>query len=101
MFTLLGPAGEIKECLKASREVVPANGSGTDRGYVALGVWEKKLEFSLKEGQTSCEDILKVSLSPSSPCLLPPGSCLNLAQLWGVTGSEQRSVGRAERWFRV
>ncbi|KAK3374338.1 hypothetical protein B0T24DRAFT_679694 [Lasiosphaeria ovina] len=33
----LGSGGEIEECLKASREVVPANGSGTDRSHVASG----------------------------------------------------------------
>jgi hypothetical protein len=59
----LGSDGEIDECLKASREVIPAQGSGSDRGHVAPGVFEKKLRLSLEEGQASCEDVLKVFLT--------------------------------------
>ena len=57
----MGSRWEIESPVKASRTTIAPKGGGPNKD--ALGVDEKEFHFSLDEGQTGCEDILKVFLT--------------------------------------
>ncbi|KAM7198273.1 hypothetical protein V8F33_005064 [Rhypophila sp. PSN 637] len=117
----LGSGWEVEDMTRSSREVIHPAGTNlgdadVGQGSKCTGVFWRKLEFSLEEGELACEDVVKVFLTRQAtsfatlelPRLGERSSCAGYSEVdfGGTTRASPRSCLRdSEDWaaltFRI